>query len=66
MSQHTRVGVGRGTLKQHGSSTITERSIESIAVPGDPANVSHTPKLLTRLVVKHMLQHKTSVDTFCV
>ena len=59
VSQHTRVGVGWSALKQQGSSTITERSVQSIAVSSDPANVGHTPKLLARLVVKHMLQYKT-------
>ena len=46
-------------LKQYGGGSIAERSVDNVGVSGDPPNVSHTGKDVTRSVVKHILQGRT-------
>ena len=46
-------------LKQYRGGSIAERSVDNVGVAGDPPNVSHTGKDVTRSVVKHILQGRT-------
>ena len=58
-TMRTWVRVCRVALKQYGGGSIAERSIDDVGVAGDPPNISHTGKDVTRSVVKHVLQGRT-------
>ena len=53
----TWVWVYRYALKEHTGGSIAEWSIHNIGVSRDPANVCHTAKYVSLIVVKHKLQH---------
>lgn len=43
------------TFKEDARTTIAEGTVDDIGVASNPANVRHTGKQVTRLVVKHVL-----------
>src|SRR5690349_8166067 len=45
--------VRRHTLEQQGCCAICERSIDHIAVPGDPANIGSTPVNLSVAIIEN-------------